>query len=133
MWPPNAGGKTVGMSLARFRSLSTAAYTCLFGASFGALFFGVASPAGVVYLWLAIGAVGVVLAIIKDVSVGPARVRAGLLLADALAVVALLLLYYVLPASIGLARGLCAIFLAAAHGAIYSRLLYSERIITWEA
>jgi hypothetical protein len=121
------------LSLARFRSLSTAAYTCLFCAGFGALFFGVASPEGILYLWLAIGAVGVVLALIKDVAVEPLRVRTGLLLADALTVAALLLLASALPSFLGLVRGLLVIALAAAHGAIYSRLLYSERIITWEA
>lgn len=123
----------MGMSLARFRSLSNAAYICLFGASYGALFFGVASPAGIGYLWLAIGAVGVVLAIRKDVAAEPVRVRAGLLLADALTIAALLLLYVTLPTFLGLVRGLLVLALAAAHGAIYSRLLYSDRIIAWEA
>ena len=54
------------ITLARFRSLSNAAYACLFGACFGALFFGAASPADILYLWLVIGALGIVLAIIKD-------------------------------------------------------------------
>lgn len=131
--PPSAGGKTVSMTFARFRSLSTAAYICLFGACFGALFFGVASPAGIGYLWLAMGAVGVVLAIRKDVSVESMRVRAGLLLADTLTIAALALLYATLPAFLGLTRGLLIIALVAAHAAIYSRLLYSDRIIAWEA
>ncbi len=121
------------ISLARFRSLSNAAYTCLFGACFGALFFGAASPTDILYLWLVIGALGIVLAIIKDASVGPVRARAGLLLADALTIAALLLLYLALPAFLGLARGPLILILAAAHGAIYSRLLYKGRIIAWEA
>lgn len=121
------------ITLARFRSLSNAAYTCLFGACFGAMFFGAASPADIFYLWLGIGALGIVLAIIKDVAVGPPHVSAGLLLADALTVAALLLLYITLPAFLGMARGLLILILAAAHGAIYSRLLYKGRIIAWEA
>lgn len=102
-------------TLARFRSLSNAAYICLFG-----------------YLWLGIGALGIVLAIIKDASARPVRVRACLLLADGLTIAALLLLYNTLPAFLGLARGLIILMLAAAHGAIYSRSLYNGRIIAWE-
>lgn len=121
------------MNLMRFRSFSTAAYVCLFGAGFGALFFGVTGPTGIGYLWLTMGALGVILAIIKDVAAPQPRVRAGLLLADALTIAALLLLYDALPASIGMARGLLIIVLAAAHAAVYSRLLYSGRIIAWAA
>lgn len=119
-------------TLARFRSLSNAAYICLFGACLGALFFGAASPTGILYLWLGIGALGIVLAIIKDASARPVRVRACLLLADGLTIAALLLLYNTLPAFLGLARGLIILMLAAAHGAIYSRSLYNGRIIAWE-
>ena len=46
------------------------------------------SPADILYLWLGIGALGIVLATIKDVSVRPLGVSAGLLLTDALTVAA---------------------------------------------
>lgn len=110
-----------------------AAYTCLFGAFFGAAVFGDQHPIGLRYVWFVMGCFGIILAAIKNSEIPDPHARARMFLADGLAFATMLLLYSALPVYIGLARGLCILIATALYVTLAMRWLFSGRIIAGEA
>lgn len=124
--------ETVGKTFARFQGQSRAAYIFLFGAFLGGAVYGM-NPPGLIYVWLAAGAIGIILTVIKNSEIPDSRARSRMFLADGLVITAMLLLYSALPVYIGLARGLCLLIAAAMYITLYVRWLDSGRIIAKEA
>ncbi|HET9109545.1 MAG TPA: hypothetical protein VFN78_01850 [Ktedonobacterales bacterium] len=111
----------------RFRRRSIAAYICLFGAYFGDVVYG--ESHGEVALWLVMGCVGVILVVIRNISIPTSQARWRMFLADGLALCAMQILHGVLSVSLGLARGVVFLLAASIYISLFTHLLYGGRII----
>ena len=111
----------------RFRRRSFAAYGCLLGAYVGDAVYG--ESHGEAALWLVMGCVGVILVVIRNISIPASQARWRMFLADGLALCAMQILHGVLPVSLGLARGAVLLLAASMYVSLFTHVLYGGRII----
>ncbi len=116
------------------RKLSIRTYSLWFGSIFGYTVFnhtsyGVIKNTGSLYVWLLMGFVGSILVVMKNAKITNSKLRFWIMTADLLVLLALIILINILPAFLGLLRGLIVLIVSLIYIIVYFKLLFKGKLL----
>ncbi len=130
--PESAG--TTGRLRVGHRTLAFWAYSVWFGSVFAEAFYGHTTmidgkpDAGLLYVWTVMGFVGSLLVVIKNQRIADRRLRSRFWLTDLAVISAALVLLAVLPASIGMVRGIVLLMIFGPYVYWYQKALIAANL-----